>query len=229
MRVVGESHYQPALAQMRKQCVPGVEGRPSFPVALVPEPENAFDVNAIAVISAAGHVGYLPRDDARRYGPTLRALVGAGFDGASCVGLLNGGRRDQPSLGVTLCIAYPEDCELHLGLRAADGKPTTGRVRGTHYTDYIHEVKDLRRHGDEDAAERLLLELVDATEEEARETGAGVAPWLYEQLGIIYRKRKDRDAEIAILERFARAPHAPGAGPRKLAERLQKARALPIV
>ena len=75
-------------------------------------------------------------------------------------------------------------------------------------------------------AERLLLELVDATEEESRLRGTGVAPWYYEQLAIIYRKRKDPSAEVAILERYARQPPAPGAGAAKLAERLAKARAL---
>jgi hypothetical protein len=150
-----------------------------------------------------------------------------GYAGASCRALLNGGKSDRPSFGVTLCVAYPEDCELHLGLRSeADDKPMAGRVRGRHYTDYVDDVKALRRSGQDEAAERLLLELVDATEEEANSRGTGVAPWYYEQLAIIYRKRKDHTAEVAILERYASQPHAPGAGPAKLAERLIKARVL---
>lgn len=226
MRVVGESHCQPALQQMRTRCVPGAEGRPSFSVALVAEPENPYDEHAVAVISEAGRVGYLPREDARRFGPTLRALRQAGYDGGASRALLNGGTRDKPSLGVTLCIAYPEDCELHLGLRAPDGKPAAGRVRGRHYTDYVDEVKVLRRDDRDDTAEALLLELVEATEEEARALGTGAAPWYYEQLAIIYRKRKHVDAEIQILERYSAQPPAPGAGPEKLAQRLAKARTL---
>lgn len=227
MRVVGESHYQPALQQMQRHCVPGVDGRPSFAVTLVLEPDNPHDEHAIAVMSAAGQVGYLPRDDARRYGPTLLALRRAGYDGASCRALLNGGSRDKPSFGVTLCVAYPEDCELQLGLRSEnDDKPTAGRVRGRHYTDYVDDVKLLRRNGQDAAAERLLLELVDATEEEARFRGTGVAPWYYEQLAIIYRKRKDPAAEVAILERYGRQPSAPGTGAARLAERLAKAKTL---
>jgi hypothetical protein len=70
------------------------------------------------------------------------------------------------------------------------------------------------------------LELVDAIEAEAFQEGWGVAPWYYEQLAIIYRKRKDAMAEVEILERYASAPHAPGAGPEKLRQRLQKARHL---
>ncbi len=126
-------------------------------------------------------------------------------------------------------MAYPEDCELHLGLRSeADDKPTAGRVRGRHYTDYVEDVKSLRRSGQDESAERLLLELVDATEEESRIRGTGVAPWYYEQLAIIYRKRKDPAAEVAILERYASQPHAPGAGPAKLSKRLTKARRLTV-
>jgi len=227
MRVVGESHYQSALSQMRRRCVPGAEGRPSFPVTLVLEPDNPYDDHAVAVMSAAGQVGHLPRDDARRYGPTLLALQRTGYDGASCHALLNGGTRARPNFGVTLCVAYPEDCELHLGIRSdQDDKPTVGRVRGRHYTDYVEEVKSLRRSNQDESAERLLLELVDATEEESRVRGTGVAPWYYEQLAVIYRKRKDPIAEVAILERYTNQPHAPGAGPAKLAERLMKARAL---
>jgi hypothetical protein len=226
MRVVGESHCQSVLARLQRRCVPGIEGRPSFPVALVPEPTNPYDEHAVAVVSDAGRVGYLPREDARRYGPSLRALAAQGFDGGSCVGLLNGGQRDRPNFGVTLCVAYPEDCEIHVGVRGDDGKPSSGRVRGRHFTDYVEDVKKMRRDGDDENAARLLLELVEATEQEAHALGHGVAPWYYEQLAILARKRKDAAAEVAILERFARAPHAPGVGPKKLAERLEKAQRL---
>jgi HIRAN domain len=227
MRVVGESHYQATLRRLRGRCRPGAEGRPSFPVALMREPDNPHDEHAVAVMSDFGRIGYLPRDDARRYGPTLRVLQREGYAGASCRALLNGGTRDRPSVGVTLCVAYPEDCEVHLGLRSeTDDKPTTGRVRGRHYTDYVENVRELRRSDKNEAAERLLLELVDAIEEESSVLGTGVAPWYYEQLAVIYRKRKDHIAEVAVLERYASQPHAPGAGPAKLSERLTKARSL---
>jgi hypothetical protein len=118
VRVVGESHCQPVLAKLRGRCVPGADGRPSFPVALVPERDNPYDPHAVAVVSGLGRVGYLPRDDARRYGPTLQALRDAGYDGGSCTGLLNGGEPGKPSLGVVLCVAYPEICEEQLTGRA---------------------------------------------------------------------------------------------------------------
>lgn len=96
-----------------------------------------------------------------------------------------------------------------------------GEVDGRHFTTYVDRVKELRRN-DDPAAEPLLLRLVDATEAESKTDGLGVAPWYYGQLALIYRKRKDTNAEIGILERFAAQEHAPGASPPKLLERLEK-------
>lgn len=98
-------------------------------------------------------------------------------------------------------------------------------MRGAHYTDYVEQVKVLRRGGLDQEAETLLLELVDATEDEARAEGTGVAPWYYEQLAILYSKRKQKDEEITILERFAVQPHAPGVAPPKLLQCLAKKKA----
>ncbi len=106
-----------------------------------------------------------------------------------------------------------------LGLQSA-GKP--GFYKGKHYTEYIDEVKSLMRDNRFDDAEKLLLGLVSATEAEARSKGFGVAPGYYERLAVLYRKKKDRDAEIAILERFSRQEHAPGVKPPKLLARLEK-------
>lgn len=137
---------------------------------------------------------------------------------------------------MVLTLAYPEVCEMHLGIsqgtsgsgasRPASTKSTWGTLRGKHFTSYAEEVKTLRRHGHDDSAEKLLVELVGIIEVEASHEGWGVAPWYYEQLAIIYRKRRDALAEVAILERYAAAPHAPGVGPEKLHKRLDKARQL---
>lgn len=103
-----------------------------------------------------------------------------------------------------------------------------GYYRGRHYTTYVDEITALKRSGDTEAVERLLLALVDATEAESRAKGPrwGVAPAYYEELAMLYRERKDYAAEVAILERFARQQHAPGVKPPRLLERLDKARAL---
>jgi hypothetical protein len=98
-----------------------------------------------------------------------------------------------------------------------------GMVNGRHHSAWHDEAKRLRREGRDIDAEQLLLTIVDATEAESRTDGIGVAPSAYEQLAILYRKRKDFDAECAILERFAQQSHAPGVLPGKLRERYVKA------
>ncbi len=103
-----------------------------------------------------------------------------------------------------------------------------GYYNGKHYTEYVETIKILRREGQEDAAEKLLLKLLDAIEAKAISEGCGVAPWYYEQLAIIYRKQKNYLKEIEILERFAKQKHAPGASPPRLLERLEKARKLAL-
>lgn len=103
-----------------------------------------------------------------------------------------------------------------------------GSVEGAHYTSFVEQVKQLKRQKRHAEAIALLLKLVEATETESKAAGSGwgVAPWYYEQLAILYRKEKRFTDEVAILERYETQPKAPGAGPRKLAERLEKAREL---
>jgi len=104
------------------------------------------------------------------------------------------------------------------------GRP--GFYKGNHYTEYVDKVKGLKRAGDLDKVEKILLKLVNAVEEEARAEGHGVAPWYYEQLTIVYRKRKNYNGERAILERYARQRHALEATGPKLIERLEKVMSL---
>ena len=132
MKVVGESHYQDALRVLAQHCVPGVDGRPSFQAAVVPEPDNVHDRHAIAVHGPTGKIGYLARDDAARYASTFDALRRAGYDGGSCTGLLNGGDRDRPSIGVVLMLAYPEVTETRLGVSSGAGTASTTRATPAH-------------------------------------------------------------------------------------------------
>jgi hypothetical protein len=101
-----------------------------------------------------------------------------------------------------------------------------GSVDGKHYTGYVVQIKELKRLKKHDKAINLLFKLVDADEKEAKVSGEGVAPWYYEQLAIIFRKEKRYDDEVRILERYKRRKRAPGAKPKKLDERLIKAREL---
>ena len=102
---------------------------------------------------------------------------------------------------------------------------SAGAVDGEHYTDFVEQVKLLKREKRHDEAIELLNQLVEATEAESCAAGAGwgVAPWYYEQLAIIYRKERRYKDEVRILRRYKRQPKAPGAGPSKLSARLEKA------
>lgn len=97
-----------------------------------------------------------------------------------------------------------------------------GYYEGKHYTEYVDVVKKLKRDGKYESAISLLLNLVDVVEQEAKIKKWSVAPWYYEQMAIIYRKIKDYEAEVSILERFAKV----NTGENPLLDRLEKARAL---
>lgn len=74
MAVVGESHYQDALWR-QAAAQRGEDVRFDSVALLVPEPQNEFDTNAIAVVLSTGKAGYLSREDATRYLPGLHALM----------------------------------------------------------------------------------------------------------------------------------------------------------
>lgn len=107
--VAGESHYQEALRATRSICEGEFEGRPSFTAVLVPEPENEYDGNAIAVYSPKGKLGYLPRDRAGEYRSVFAELTRRGYDGAGCAANLTGGGVGK-SYGVVLRLADPHTC-----------------------------------------------------------------------------------------------------------------------
>lgn len=229
--VVGESYYQAALRATRDVCVGEFEGRPVFMASLVAERDNKYDPNAVGVYSPRGKLGYLSREDALRYRDLFDAIHNQAYDGGACEAYLTGGEPDKPSFGVVLHLADPVTCLADLrGENIDDAADTEDRsgpgfVRGRHYTEYVEAVKALRRSGQKIDAEKLLLELIDATEAEARANNWGVAPWYYEQLAISCRKRQDPQGEVDVLERYARHTHAPGVRPPELLMRLEKAKA----
>ena len=101
------------------------------------------------------------------------------------------------------------------------------QVRGKHLFPYSGELQRLKKDDRLDEAIISLLEMVEATEEDDLFTGSGVLPVYYEELAIIYRKRKDYAKEIAILARYARQRHAYGDSRQEiLKNRLEKARKL---
>jgi len=99
-------------------------------------------------------------------------------------------------------------------------------VNGKHFSEYVEEVKRLKRSNKRQELEILLVTLIGATEAGDAVSHWGVAPWYYEELAKLHRKNKDYKKEVEILERFAKKRHAPGAKPHKLLERLVRARQL---
>lgn len=241
VHVVGESHYQDAL---RSICGSHQWEDVSYDclAALVPEPSNPYDRNAVMVQINAFCVGHLSHSDAVRYRRLIdeaaakqkyvacRArIAGHGPGGeTSNLGVFLKLPRADESIEWSSHDYTPKEEPTRTGEhRRHDGAggSNVGLIRGKHYSYYVDEIKTLKRHGNDVGAEELLLECVEATEREEQAHGLGVAPWYYEQLAIIYRRRHEPDQEISILERFAGHSHAPGKEPPRLLERLSKAQA----
>lgn len=97
-------------------------------------------------------------------------------------------------------------------------------LEASRITAVVENVQRLKREGKLEEALQVLLSQLDLWERDAAAGLGGVAPWYYEQAAIVYRKLKRFDEEIAVLERFAAQPHAPGSSPPELLERLEKAK-----
>jgi hypothetical protein len=99
LRVAGAPHYQEALAAAAgPKRSGGVQDRRAF--ALVAEPENAYDPQAIAVhIEGGAKIGYLPRAEAARYGRLLEAVAARGRRPVT-EGVVLGGDADRDTLFV---------------------------------------------------------------------------------------------------------------------------------
>ena len=113
---------------------------------------------------------------------------------------------------------------IDLGREKPISKP--GYYCGRHFTTWVRDFEILKKKNENLELEKLLIELVKATEEQSVEDGMGVAPAYYNELAILYRKQKDYSKEVSILERFAKQKHSPGVMPAKLLDRLEKATVL---
>ncbi|MCF7889750.1 hypothetical protein K9M78_00860 [Candidatus Bipolaricaulota bacterium] len=64
-----------------------------------------------------------------------------------------------------------------------------GSYKGKHFTQYVEEVKQLKREEKYDEAEKLLRELIKAAEKQASIEGHDPPPWYYRQLKIVQKKK----------------------------------------
>jgi len=120
--IVGESYRQAtlkALAGDRRRAGEEV----FFTAALIPEPSNPHDPNAVKVhIHGGGHVGYLGKDIAADYKAITEILVAAKAIGL-CQAKLIGGTPGKPSLGVQLDLTEPHVVIQALTNRAGGAQP----------------------------------------------------------------------------------------------------------
>lgn len=99
MRVVGESAYQETLRSLDFLFTTIERSERTFVAKLVPEPDNAYDANAVAVKTEGdATVGYLPRDVARTYQKHIVRQP----QGVRCPAQLVGGTEGKEHIGVVL-------------------------------------------------------------------------------------------------------------------------------
>ncbi|MDX6286041.1 MAG: hypothetical protein QOG53_1526 [Frankiales bacterium] len=140
LEIVGEAHYQGALWAICGGVKGGDRIRCAIVAVLVPEPDNPYDPNAIAVQINGNLVGYLARDVAAKYLPGLHAAMGRCGGYVALDGVIVGGGLydDGPGrLGVWL-----EHDPADFGLAPVDTRRPAGsgarqaQVTGTMRTGF---------------------------------------------------------------------------------------------
>lgn len=81
-----------------------------------------------------------------------------------------------------------------------------GFVRGKHFTQWVDEVKQLKRDGKHQEVLDLCLEAVEATEAESKVDGLSVAPWWYDQAALAARRTEQPEVERVVMERYLAHP-----------------------
>jgi hypothetical protein len=108
-RATGSDPFLEELAGHAREVAEKERDGKWFRVALIREPNNEYDENAIAVYAnEVGLVGYLDRDDATEYQPVFKALKPHGCNVATCPAFLIGGTKSKPNYGVMLCLSTPK-------------------------------------------------------------------------------------------------------------------------
>jgi Ftsk gamma domain len=155
--VVGESFYQPALDEIAGgRTTEGCVNREHV-AALVPEPQNPYDKQAVAVLIEGRLVGHLSREDARAYAIVIRRCRDADRYPAAHATLTGGwdrGADDRGHIGVRLALGKPASMLAALAEKAGlpdYGGPGAGddanRVDGDDrlFTDAVGVVQEYDR------------------------------------------------------------------------------------
>jgi hypothetical protein len=121
---VGESHYQGALMKISGSTT-WEAVRFECQAALVPEPDNAYDSNAVRVFADCRgdyiHVGYLSRGDALDYTLVVQGAAERGYT-IACDAHIAGREpgSETHNLGIFLELPTPEECLKQLAEPMAD-------------------------------------------------------------------------------------------------------------
>jgi hypothetical protein len=123
--VVGVSNYQPQLKRLGGRVTDDGLSRSKHEVALLPEPSNAYDSNAVRVMVLPDKlVGHLSRDNAVKYRPAIDGLAQRGFILGAVMMLVGGEeyeewgdddddddspKRGRENIGGRLLIPAPDD------------------------------------------------------------------------------------------------------------------------
>jgi len=122
VRVVGVSHYQPALLAAAG-AQPGEQVRHETRATLAPEPDNPHDPGAVAVQIGGETVGYLARDEHPRWRDILETL--AQHDALAVVDAViagGGAEAGTSNLGVFLRLPTPTEARAQVGIALREGR-----------------------------------------------------------------------------------------------------------
>jgi hypothetical protein len=190
--VVGESHYQDALWRIvggfRQESV-----RHDVHAVLVTEEDNPYDPNAIAVWIDGAKIGYLSREDARRYHPGLVALerklgTPIGLRGT----IVGGGPRDD---GIGMLGVFLDHDPAAFGIRPSPPAANTHLRTGRSEVDGLGWFTDVSSN-DTDAIKQLRRLLASESEPLDRH-------FMYDELA--QRLYGSRDAFASALGEFDEA------------------------
>jgi hypothetical protein len=120
LEVRGESFHQPLLRELVKKALPEINEErihATFKVALRREPENAFDSNAVAVLTlTGGALGHIPREVAAAYSGAMATTEGR-FQ--LCCNAAAYGRRTGRDWNIGIWLAVPDADQLTILLAEA--------------------------------------------------------------------------------------------------------------
>ncbi len=221
--------FQPALTHARAF----IAGRGQT-ITLERDPSNRHDRHAIKVIGhwidSQGHaqqerLGWVPSDIAA----DIAREYPEGPLGARITTLFH--ERPGMSPGIRMHIGYATETWEASHSRSeqhtkTDNRRTSPSAQQRSLASVQEDIQSLKRIGNLEEAERLLRQYIVVMESDVQINHSIPRPWFYEQLAMIYRKRKQYHLECSILEQYAQQTPLVGTMPQPLAKRLQKAKEL---